>query len=179
MSFIDHIDRSWTLFLDRDGVINKWLPGQYVQHWSMFQFEDQALEALSILANKFDRIIIITNQQGIAKGIMSARDLDNLHDLMLNEIEVNKGRIDSIYYCPEFEGHPNRKPNPGMIEAAKQAYPMIDLSKSIVVGDKQSDMQLARNVYANAVLVADHEPNIRNSLVDAKFKNLFEFARSI
>jgi histidinol phosphatase-like enzyme len=66
-----------------------------------------------------------------------------------------------------------------MIEAAKQAYPMIDLSKSIVVGDKQSDMQLARNVYANAVLVADHEPNIRNSLVDAKFKNLFEFARSI
>lgn len=172
----DQVDKEWTLFLDRDGVINKWLPGEYVQHWGMFEFEYKSKEAIAKLSEIFGRIIIVTNQQGIHKGLMSPRDLDNVHDKMLDEIEELGGKIDRIYYCPFPDGHEDRKPSPGMVKKAQRDYPKIDFSKSIMVGDKNSDMQMAKAVDLISVMVADHEETVKEDLVDYKFQNLFDFS---
>ena len=109
-----------TLFLDRDGVINVKLDGQYVKNTDEFEFIKGAQVAISKLSNIFNRIIVVTNQQGIAKGIMSDKDLDALHEYMLLELEKNGGVIDKIYYCPHLssENCNCRKPNPGMIQQA-------------------------------------------------------------
>ena len=72
-------EENWTLFLDRDGVINRRLPGAYVQHWDQFEFLPGVLPALSILANYFAHLIIVTNQQGIGKGLMTESDLQKIH----------------------------------------------------------------------------------------------------
>src|SRR5437868_5123050 len=93
------VDSSWTLFLDRDGVINKELPGDYVKRWEEFKFEPGVLEALSKLAELFPRIIIITNQRGVGIGRMTEDDLKSLHHQMIREINVAGGRIDDILYC--------------------------------------------------------------------------------
>ena len=82
-----------TLFLDRDGVINKKLEGRYVRDWEEFEFMPKACFALSELSKKFERIIIITNQQGIGKGIMSKDDLHFLHQKMTDEIEKKGGKM--------------------------------------------------------------------------------------
>jgi len=88
-----------TLFLDRDGVINKKLRGRYIRNFAEFDFIVGALDAISKLSNVFARIIIITNQQGISKKIMSEADLNILHTQMVNMIEKFGGKISKIYYC--------------------------------------------------------------------------------
>ena len=86
-----------TLFLDRDGVINKKLDGKYVKNWEEFTFIPNVLSSISKLSRLFNRIIIITNQQGIGKGLMSKNDLFFLHQKMLKEIEKAGGKINKIY----------------------------------------------------------------------------------
>ncbi|MFA5541921.1 MAG: HAD-IIIA family hydrolase, partial [Bacteroidales bacterium] len=101
-----------TLFLDRDGVINTRLVDDYVKTWKEFEFIEGVLEAISIFSKEFDRIFIVTNQQGIGKGIMSEEDLDKIHSRMIEEIEAKGGRIDKIYFCKHLakENHIDRKP---------------------------------------------------------------------
>jgi len=176
LNFIDQIEPNWTLFLDRDGVINKWLPGSYVASWGMFEFEPGSINALKVLAQKFKYIIIVTNQRGIYKGIMSARDLDNVHDRMLDEIEANGGRIDQIFYCPHDNGHPDRKPATGMLDKAKKEFPSIDFSKSIMIGDKNSDMEMAKSAGIYTVMVNKHDKH-NDALIDIKCENLMDFAK--
>ena len=92
-----------SLFLDRDGVINKKLEGRYVSRWEEFEFMPNALPAVNILSKLFKRIFIVTNQQGIGKGIMSQNDLLFLHQRMIKEVEKASGKIDKIYFCPHLE----------------------------------------------------------------------------
>ena len=91
------IDETWTLFLDRDGVINKKKDNDYVKSWDEFFFIEGSLKAISILSNIFKNIFIVTNQRGIGRGIMSDQDLDIIHNKMMNEIKYKKGRVDKIY----------------------------------------------------------------------------------
>ncbi len=81
-----HINNNWTLFLDRDGVINNRLADDYVKSWDEFEFIQGVLEALGIFARLFSKIFIITNQQGIGKNIMTLADLESIHAKMLDEI---------------------------------------------------------------------------------------------
>ncbi|GAB1405159.1 D-glycero-alpha-D-manno-heptose-1,7-bisphosphate 7-phosphatase [Lentimicrobium sp.] len=123
MNFSDlNIDNSWSLFLDRDGVINEKLPGDYVRSMSQFVFAPGVLQALPVFANIFGPIVVVTNQQGIGKQLMKTADLHALHEKMMAEIMTNGGRIDAIYYSPylEKENHPSRKPNVGMGLMAKK-----------------------------------------------------------
>jgi D-glycero-D-manno-heptose 1,7-bisphosphate phosphatase len=131
-----------TLFLDRDGVINVKLDGQYVKNTDEFEFIKGAKVAISKLSKIFNYIIIITNQQGIAKRIMSDKDLNALHEHMLFELKKNGGVIDKIYYCPHLssENCNCRKPNPGMIQQAVIDFPEIKLAQSYLVGDSDSDI---------------------------------------
>tara|TARA_B110000444_G_scaffold163404_1_gene152740 strand:- start:49 stop:552 length:504 start_codon:yes stop_codon:yes gene_type:complete len=131
-----------TLFLDRDGVINVKLDGQYVKNTDEFEFMIGAETAISKLSKIFNRILIVTNQQGIAKGIMSDKDLDALHNYMLFELKKNGGLINKIYYCPHFDSERCncRKPNPGMIQQAIIDFPEIEIEDSYLIGDSDTDI---------------------------------------
>ena len=144
-----------TLFLDRDGVINIKLEGRYVRHFSEFEFMPGALITISKLIKIFNRIIIVTNQQGIHKGIMSHFDLKFLHDNMLKKIEQSGGRIDKIYYCPHLEESncSCRKPKPGMIQKAIIDFPEIIINDSYLIGDSDSDIKAGKSMSLNTVKV--------------------------
>ena len=90
-------DKSWTLFLDRDGVINERIPGSYIKKWEDFQFLEGVREALAIFKETFGRIVVVTNQQGIGKGIMTEDDLAKVHTQMIEQIEIRDGRIGKAY----------------------------------------------------------------------------------
>lgn len=140
--------QSWTLFLDRDGTINKRLIGDYVQHWDDFEFLPGIIDAIAGLSSIFGKIIIITNQQGIGKGLMTTQQLDFIHDNMLAQIAEAGGRIDGIYYCPHLasEGCNCRKPLPGLAIQAKKDFDDIDFHQSIMVGDTGSDIRFGANL---------------------------------
>jgi histidinol-phosphate phosphatase family protein len=156
------VDREWTLFLDRDGVLNKRLEGRYVTTPQELIILPGVGEAMSLFSSLFDRIIIVTNQQGIGKEIMSHQDLSHVHDSLLTQISFFGGRIDEIYYCPDLahEDSPNRKPNPGMGFQAKKDFPEINFRKSIMIGDSESDIQFGKALKMITVRISkikDHQ----------------------
>ena len=144
-----------TLFLDRDGVINVKLDGHYVKNPDEFEFMIGAEMAISKLSKIFNRILIVTNQQGIAKGIMSDKDLDVLHNHMLFELKSSGGLINKIYYCPHLaiESCNCRKPNPGMIQQAIIDFPEIKVEDSYLIGDSDSDILAGNKMGLNTVKV--------------------------
>ena len=152
------MDNFDTLFLDRDGVINKKLEARYVRNFSEFEFLNGALQAISELTNIFNRIIIITNQQGISKGIMSEGDLLNLHTQMQDRIRQLSGRIHKIYYCPHLANSNCycRKPRTGMIQQAIIDFPEIIIEKSYLIGDSDSDIEAGKRMNLNTVKVDDN-----------------------
>lgn len=170
-----NIDKSWTLFLDRDGVINKKLDNDYVKHWIEFEFLEGSIDAIKYLESIFGRIVVVTNQQGIGKKLYRIEDLELIHKNMLYEIEYHGGRIDKVYFSPYLssENHPSRKPGIGMALEAKKDFPEIDFSKSLMVGDSMSDMEFGRtagmvNVYISATPKQDPK-------IDFTFTSLNEF----
>jgi len=144
-----------TLFLDRDGVINVKLEERYVRNSNEFEFMQGALVAISKLSKLFKRILIVTNQQGIGKGIMTEDDLNLLHSFMTSEIGKLNGKIDKIYFCPHLdtENCNCRKPNPGMINQAIADFPDIDCQNSYLIGDSDSDIEAGNRMNLNTVKV--------------------------
>lgn len=176
------INPNWTLFLDRDGVINVEKKEDYIRNWEEFQFYDESLLALPILAQKFNRIVITTNQKGIGKGLMTHEDLLQIHSNMLNAIQKAGGRIDHIYYCADLDNDsPNRKPQPGMAFQAKAQFPQIQFNESIMVGNRTSDMQFGRNAGMHTVFLATTHPEtpFPNESIDYRFDNLLAFANAL
>ncbi len=176
------IDNTWTLFIDRDGVINKEKKEDYILNWNEFQFYDGVKEALCLLNNKVGKIIMVTNQRGIGRGLMTEQDLIEIHQNMLAEIVKTGGRIDKIYYCASTDNnHINRKPNPGMALEAKIYFPEIDFSKSLMVGNKLSDMEFGRNAGIYTVFVTTTNPEVPfpHPAIDFRFDNLLEFAHAL
>ena len=147
-----------TLFLDRDGVINVKLDGRYVKNTDEFEFMIGVETAISKLSKIFNRILLVTNQQGIAKGIMTDKDLDSLHEYMLLELKKNGGVIDEIYYCPHLaaENCNCRKPNSGMIQQAIIDFPEIKIENSYLIGDSDTDI-LAGNKMGLVTVKVDNE----------------------
>lgn len=174
-----NIDKSWTLFLDRDGVINKKLDNDYVKHWIEFEFLEGTLDALKILNSVFGKIVVVTNQQGIGKGIYRTEDLELIHQNMLYEVGYLGGRIDKVYFSPYLNSlnHPTRKPGIGMALAAKNDFPQIDFSKSIIVGDSMSDMEFGRNAGMKTVFISEEKKN--DSRIDFNFTSLIEFTLNL
>lgn len=172
-----NIDASWTLFLDRDGVINKRIVDDYVKKWDEFEFLEGVIKALEIFDKKFGRIFVVTNQQGIGKGLMRMEDLEIIHKNMQYEISFFKGRIDKIYFSPYLaaENHPDRKPGIGMALRAKKEFPEIDFSRSVMVGDSGSDIEFGKAAGMKTVFIG--EENKYNA--DMLFHSLYDFARFI
>ena len=173
-------DKTWTLFLDRDGVINKRIIDDYVKNIDEFIFLDGVLDALKIFSRLFGRIIVVTNQRGIARGLMDAADLELINQYMVTEVKNNGGRIDSIYHCPhdKDENCLCRKPEPGMLIEAQNDYPEIDFSKSVMVGDSDSDMELGRSKGLKNVFISDAAgADPADVSADMLFPSLIDFAR--
>lgn len=174
------IDHEWTLFLDRDGIINKEIIGGYILSKADFIFENGATDALQILSRLFQRIFVVSNQRGVAKGLMTKQALDELTEFMLLEIKEKGGRVDEVFYCTALhEDDLMRKPNKGMALLAKDKYPEIAFTKSIMVGNMPSDMLFGRKIGAFTVYVPtrmDETPEPDS--VDASFKTLLDFAKA-
>ena len=170
-----------TLFLDRDGVINRQIIGGYVTRLEEFEFLPGVLDAMAILAQQFDYIFVVTNQQGIGKGVFSINDLNQIHSYMLEKINQSGGRIDKIYFCPELESanSQNRKPNPGMGLHALQEFPDIDLNATIMVGDSLLDMQFGKKLDIKTVFLTNGKllsPEIE-AIANQTFTDLLDFSR--
>jgi len=131
-----------TLFLDRDGVVNKKLEQRYVTNFDEFVFVKNSDIAIRKLHKIFKRILIVTNQQGIGKGIMTEDDLNLLHLQMQRKLSVDFDLIDKIYFCPclEVDNCNCRKPKTGMLENAKLDFPDMKIEDSFLVGDSDSDI---------------------------------------
>lgn len=176
------VDKSWTLFLDRDGVINHEKVADYIYNPGEFVLYDGVLEAMSVFAKRFGKIFITTNQRGIEKGLMTVADLHAIHEYMQNEFSTVGARVDGIYFCSSLDDHhPDRKPNPGMAFQAKAAFPEIEFSKSVIVGNNLSDMEFGRNAGMHTVFVKTTHPRqpFPHPAIDDCFNDLLNFARAL
>lgn len=168
----------YTLFLDRDGVINHKLPGEYVTTPEEFRFLPGVLESIPRLRKYFSRIIVITNQQGVGKEIMTIDALSEVHKYMIQEVIAASGFIDAIYFCPDLDGtgSKNRKPETGMAEEAKKDFPEIDFSKTVMVGDSLTDMWFGKKLDITTVYIGSSETAANNKeSIDYVFKSLKGF----
>ncbi|HXB92921.1 MAG TPA: HAD-IIIA family hydrolase [Puia sp.] len=176
------IETDWTLFLDRDGVINEEKHNSYIFHYGEFAFYDRAKEALRILAQKFGRIVIVTNQRGVGKGMMTAADLQDIHEKMIGAIVLEGGRIDRVYYADSLQDdHPHRKPQTGMALAAQNDFPEIDFFRAVMVGNNISDMEFGRNAGMYTVFLRTTQPDLilPHPSIDLAFNTLYDFAKSL
>ena len=178
MDWKNIINKDWTLFLDRDGVINVRIIDGYVTKKEEFEFLPNVIESFKIFKNKFKRIIIVTNQQGVGKGIMTNEDVEAVHEYMIQEIENQGGRIDKVYFCPQLKSVTDnyRKPSPKMAYCAKEDFPEIDLSKSIMVGDMNSDVEFGKNSGMKTIFIGDNELKLTP---DSRYDSLYDFAKII
>ena len=143
------------IFLDRDGVINQKPPDKdYVKNWSEFNLLYGAIEAMRRLTQKGYDIYIVTNQRGIARGMMDEQDLRMIHDKLKEELEKHGARIKQIYYCPhgQDDGCECRKPKPGLLFRAASEH-NINLTKAIFIGDDESDLQAGDTAGCKTILV--------------------------
>ncbi|MXY99966.1 D-glycero-beta-D-manno-heptose 1,7-bisphosphate 7-phosphatase [Candidatus Poribacteria bacterium] len=144
-----------TIFLDRDGVINRNPPDWgYVRTWEEFDFIPNALKALRALTGNGYRVIVVTNQAGIGRGLFSETNLKDIHSRMVVDIRNAGGSIDSIYYCPH---HPEagcecRKPKPGMLICAAREH-NIELPNAYLIGDSTTDIEAGQRAGASTFLV--------------------------
>lgn len=159
MQKLAQVDDTWTLFLDRDGVINERIFGGYVLKYSDFHFKEGVLSIAQNLFVRFAHVIIVTNQQCVAKGILSKEELDVIHDRMKQDLLRVGAPVSAVYTALERKGEEPfmRKPQVKMAEMAKREFPEIDFSKSIMVGDTDGDIQFGKNLGMKTVLIRSEE----------------------
>jgi D,D-heptose 1,7-bisphosphate phosphatase len=165
------------LFLDRDGTINH-DPG-YIRDPEIVRLIDGVAENLKDLKKKFGfKLIIISNQAGVAKGLMTVEEVEAVNKRVKDLLEENGVAIDDIYYCPY---HPDfdppekskcRKPSPFMILQAAKDHD-IDLSRSFMIGDRASDIEAGINANVKTILIANdiYDNEIENLINDGKKPN--------
>ena len=165
------------VFLDRDGVINEVLTNRvkFVNNPKQFYFLPGAEEAIKSLNAYFDYVFVVTNQGGIGLGYMKEKQLHKVHDYMVAELEKKGATIHEVAYCPHKPkaGCECRKPNSKMILDLGEKY-KIDLKKSYMVGDTDTDIQAGKKAGTRTVFIGESDP-----LADAVCPNLKEAAQWI
>jgi len=175
-----------TVFLDRDGVINRKAPeGRYITRWADFAFLPGAVEALRRLRASGSRLVIVTNQRGVARGAMTLDDVAEIHQQMQAALRQSEAAVDAIYVCPHEEGACNcRKPQLGLFRQALTEDPDIDLSRAVAVGDSRSDLVAANALGCRSCFVgtAERLAEIRQAdrdlRVDASARSLLDLVTS-
>jgi histidinol-phosphate phosphatase family protein len=175
-----NVEKGWSLFLDRDGVINQRIPDDYVKHPDEFQFIPGVTEALRIFAGLFNPILVVTNQQGIGRGLMTEPQLGLIHKKMLAEITKTGGRIDAVFYSPDLKNVRSftRKPAIGLGLKARKQFPSINFKNSIMAGDTYSDILFGHRLGMITVLIGtDKKLAFQCSgILDFTFPDLLSFS---
>lgn len=174
-----HIDTTWTLFLDRDGVINERVFGGYITKPEEFRFLPDVETAIAGLTKKFHRLIVVTNQQGVGKGLMSERNVLEIHAYMCDQIHRSGGKIDKCFFAPNLIGDIDdlRKPNSEMAKIAKIEFPEIDYEHAVMIGDTDTDILFGKNVGMYTVRIKTDEPI--GVEADLTVKSLYDFLKQI
>lgn len=151
-----------TVFLDRDGVINR-DSAAYIKSWHEFDFLPGSLDAIRDLTASGFNILVVTNQSAVGRGLISSETLAGIHRNMRSAIRRHGGRIRDVFFCPHAPGAgcDCRKPRPGLIRQAQQRYG-VDLAAAVMIGDSARDIACARR--AGCALAVRVKSGIQNSL---------------
>lgn len=174
-----------TVFLDRDGVVNTSPPeGEYIRRWEDFAFLPHVVDALQLLTKAAVRVVIATNQRGVARGLMSESDLLRIHRCLLEALEREGATVHGIYYCPHEKGTCScRKPDIGLFLRAKQDFPEIDFSTAAMIGDTISDMEAGQQLGCMNILLPNAHRSVEETIrtavsrgvrIDAVADSLFD-----
>lgn len=167
------------VLLDRDGVINRKAPeGEYITTWGSFEFLPGVSEGISLLRESGYRVIVVSNQRCVAKGLVTTQEVDALHKQMCEELSRQGALVDRVYYCPHdyCDGCACRKPKPGMLLKALDEFGLSPAA-SWMVGDSSSDMEAGRSAGLQTVFVSQH--NKSGICADMVAGSLLEAARAI
>ena len=163
------------IFLDRDGTIN--IDKNYLYKIEDWEFIDGVIEGLQILQKLGFKLIVITNQSGIAREYYTEEDAHKVFDYMINELKTSGVIIEKVYYCPHIGDECEcRKPKLGLFYQAQKDYD-IDFSKSYAIGDKLRDLAICNNENVYGFLLNDNQEI--NNVKIKRCKNLLEAAKII
>jgi D-glycero-D-manno-heptose 1,7-bisphosphate phosphatase len=138
----------YTVFLDRDGVLNEKMPeGQYVTSWSDFRLLPGVIDGIRKLNQAGIRVFVVSNQRGIALGLYTSETVRAIHDELQNLLKSHEARVDGFYFCPHDKGQCNcRKPLPGLFEQAVAEFPDVEARTCAMLGDSLSDIEFGRRL---------------------------------
>lgn len=144
------------IFVDRDGVISIFTPDDYIKNWEEFEFIKEGVEGLKILKEAGYKVVIISNQAGVNKGLFTENDLNEITKNMIEELK--KKGIDNVlkvYYCihTKEENCDCRKPKTGLFKKAEEDLGKIDFSKTYFIGDSETDIIAGKNIGTKTILV--------------------------
>ena len=147
------------VFLDRDGVVNRsFHPGGYIRYWEQFHLLPGAGDAIVRLNRSGRKVVLVTNQSGIARGLCTEPELQALHAQLQEHLKALGGHLDGIYYCPHDDGQcACRKPQTGVLEQAFLDFPGAQADNSVMIGDSLCDVEAGSRMGMLTVFVADPE----------------------
>jgi D-glycero-D-manno-heptose 1,7-bisphosphate phosphatase len=171
-----------TVFLDRDGVLNRKQPeGCYVTSWSEFQTLPGVPQAIVRLNRAGVRVLVVSNQRGIALGLYTSDDVRRIHAAFQHELQSYAAHIDAFYFCPHDKLQCScRKPLPGLFHQAQADFPEIDAASSLMIGDSLSDIEFGHRLGMKTVYIEGDPQHQRpgagaaHSLADLRFPSLIE-----
>jgi D-glycero-D-manno-heptose 1,7-bisphosphate phosphatase len=167
-----------TVFLDRDGVLNQKMPeGRYVTSLAQFQILPGVPEAIARLNHAGLRVIVVSNQRGIALGLYTAADVDAIHSGLQRLLDGHGAHIDAFFICPHDHGQCNcRKPLPGLFEQAAVQFPAVSAAQSVMIGDSIVDIEFARRLGMTAILIDNNSAQAKPG--DQSARELADFRAS-
>jgi len=167
-------------FLDRDGVINSNRLKAYIGSLKDFRWVPGAIKAIKFLNDKNYKVVVVTNQSGIARGFFTIKDVKKIHSFIQKKLKKNKAKIDKFYFCPfhkdgiikKYKKKSSlRKPNIGMFRLAQKKW-NIDKKNSFMIGDQKTDMQFAKK--ANIAGYLFNQKNLYKFINDIIYKKKFQ-----
>jgi D-glycero-D-manno-heptose 1,7-bisphosphate phosphatase len=152
------------IFLDRDGVLNRKAPeGEYIGRWREFHLLPGVEEAIATLNRAGCRVVVVSNQRGIALGRYTAGDVEALHAQLQQHLAAHGAHIDAFYFCPhDLDECDCRKPKTGLFRQGFRDFPDASAENSLVIGDSLSDMQAAHNLGMPSIFI-EGDPETRKS----------------
>jgi D-glycero-D-manno-heptose 1,7-bisphosphate phosphatase len=166
-----------TIFLDRDGVINRKMPeGKYVSRWDQFEILPGVPDAIAALNRRGLRVVVVSNQRGIALGLYTRADVDSIHNGLQQQLAESGGRVDSFYVCPHGKDGCNcRKPRPGLFEQACTDFPDIEPSEALMIGDSLSDIEFGKNLGLKTIFITGNMEHPKGGVYAASMIADFTF----
>ncbi len=176
-----------TVFLDRDGVVNEKMPeGEWVTRWSDFQVLPGVIHAIDLLKRAGMRVIVVSNQRGVALGRFTEDDVRTIHNNFQQMLEALGTRVDGFYFCPHDRGQCNcRKPLTGLFDQAVADFPDIDAHTSVIIGDSKSDIEFGSQLGMMTVFIDGHPERqkpgaeVARALADFHSKSLLEATETL